>query len=71
MNATTKTILIEDWYAPEFRVRIIPPRSCPLPLKRRRYVSAPLFPTTHLEPWRPGTTREFRRRSRFTALSRA
>jgi len=66
-----KTILIDDWYAPEFRVKITPPRSCPLPLKRQRHACAPLFRTTHPEPWRPTVFRETRRRSHFGSLREA
>jgi len=35
MNATMKTILIEDWYAPAFEVRINAPKSGACPQGRR------------------------------------
>jgi hypothetical protein len=68
---TLKTILIEDWYAPEFRVKIPPPRNCPLPLKRTRIAAAPHFRTTHPEPWRPCAFRAARRRGHFGSLREA
>jgi hypothetical protein len=68
---TMKTILLDDWYAPEFRVRINDASKCPATPRHPRVGYTPLFRTTHPEPWRPGTTRLSERRSRFTALSRA
>ena len=68
---TMKTILLDDYYAPAFRVRINDPDKCTATPRRPRTGYTPLFRTTHPEPWRPGVSRLAARRSRFAALSKA
>ena len=68
---TSKTISMEDWYAPEFRLSITPLRNCPLSLKRIRAVVAPFFRTTHPEPWKPSAFCATRRRGHFGSLREA
>lgn len=67
---TLKTILIDDWYAPTFRVRITDASKCSATPRNPCAGYAPLFRTTHPEPWRPSHFHQQRRRSRFAALSR-
>lgn len=66
-----KTIPLDDYYAPTFRVRVIDATQCVATPQRPRVGYSPLFRTTHPEPWRPGAGRLSERRKRFTALSRA
>jgi hypothetical protein len=68
---TMKTILLEDWDAPAFRVRINDANKCPANPRRPQVGYTPLFRTTHPEPWRPSGFHQERRRSRFAALSKA
>lgn len=68
---TIKTITLDDYYAPAFRVPVIPAEECRTKLHQPRTSYTPLFRTTHPEPWRPGANRLAERRRRFTALSRA
>ncbi len=68
---TMKTILLDDYYAPAFRVRINDASRCSATPRNPRAGYTPLFRTTHPEPWRPSNFHQERRRRRFAALSRA
>jgi hypothetical protein len=60
-----KTILIEDWYAPEFRVRINDPQNCPKLASRRRPSYTPAFRAIQCEPRFTPSRRQFRRIAQF------
>jgi hypothetical protein len=45
-----KKILIEDWYAPEFKVTVKGSQKCPNATLRRRSSFAPLFRAIQCEP---------------------
>lgn len=68
---TMKTILLDDYFAPTFRVRINDASKCPTTPRNPRAGYTPLFRTTHPEPWRPSNFHQERRRSHFGALSKA
>ena len=64
-----KMILIEDWYAPEFRVALNPAK-CPANVNRRRLSLTPLFRPNHTA-CRHESFPSVRRRNRFVALQPA
>src|ERR1041384_1895147 len=68
---TMKTILIDDWYAPSFQVRINAPRLCPLAASRRRLSPSICFLTAHSEPCRSRFIHQIPRPSRFAHLVEA
>lgn len=68
---TMKKIILDDYDAPAFRVRIKDASKCSATPRHPHSGYTPLFRTTHPEPWRPSNFHQERRRSRFAVLSKA
>ncbi len=71
MNATTKTIPIEDWYAPAFTVRLNAPKCDGRPSARRSVTGSRMLHTAHRGPCGTRPVRRIQRLKQFALLGHA